>query len=220
MKWRRFVSGMKLSKLFKGLLTLALIKLCLLAVIGWNTLAQPQGAPRPQVVAKAVQAVSPSPALAQATGGGATPSGQANAPATPGSAAPAPDAPTADASVGNAALQKRQEELDRRERELNTLEAKIKSDLAELEKRQAQMERMLEEAKMVRDKKDRHLVDVFSNMKSKQAAQVLATMDERQAVKILSGMRGRQAGEILTFVDPTKAARLAEALTQLQVPFE
>lgn len=215
MKWRRFVSGIRLSKLFKGLLTLAMIKLCLLAVVGWNTLSTPQVKPRAKAVAQVAQVAElASPAVAQAQG-------------APGNAAPAPEPTAADVAaaakesgVGNAALQQRQEELDRRERELKALEAKIRKDLAELEKRQSQIERMLEEAKTVRDKKDRHLVDVFSNMKSKQAAQVLQTMDERQAVKILSGMRGRQAGEILTYVDPVKAARLAEALTQLQVPFE
>ena len=61
---------------------------------------------------------------------------------------------------------------------------------------------------------------MLSNMKAKQAASVLETIDEATAVKILAGMRGRQSGEILTYVNPTKAARLAEALARMQLPFE
>jgi flagellar motility protein MotE (MotC chaperone) len=52
------------------------------------------------------------------------------------------------------------------------------------------------------------------------AAQLLSTLDEKIAVKILAGMRGRQAGEILSFVPAEKAAKLSEALTKLQVPFQ
>ena len=200
---------MRLSKLFKGLMTLAILKLALLAFIGWNALATDPAALRhaPTVVRLATV----EPAHAQET------APDAKDPSRP-KVVPKPSSGNGD--LTSAALAKRQEELDRRERELNALEDKITRDMAELDKRRAQMERMLEEATAVRGKKDRHLVDVFSNMKAKQAAQVLQTMDERQAVKILSGMRGRQAGEILTFVNAQKAARLAEALTKLQVPFE
>ena len=230
MKWQRFVSGMRLSKLFKGLITLALIKLALLAVVGWNTLAQDQQAAlrRTPVVA---ELASPSAAVAQDTQAQGTQnqgeSGMDNAPSGPQADAKDPlrpkvvSKPSRNADdITSAALAKRAEELDRRERELDTLENKITKDMAELDKRRAQLQRLIEEANTVRDQKDRHLVDVFANMKARQAAQVLATMDERQAVKILSGMRGRQAGEILTYVDPQKAARLAEALTKLHVPFE
>lgn len=213
MKWQRFVSSMGLSKLFKGLMALVLIKFCLLALVGWQTLStHPDLAKAPAVVKMAAVAAAPNSAQAQAETA-------TQAPAQPQDGAAAAGAPTAD-NITASALQKRQDELDRRDKELKILETKIQSDMAELDKRRAQMEQMLEDAKAVRDKKDRHLVDVFSNMKAKQAAQVLETMEERQAVKILSGMSGRQAGEILTFVNSDKAAKLAEALTRLQVPFE
>lgn len=229
MKWQRFVSGMRLSKLFKGLIALALIKLTLLAVVGWNTLAldRQSALRRTPVVA---ELASPAAAVAQGTQNNAQPApptGMANAPSGPQADAKDPlrpkvvSKPSRDAGdITSAALARRAEELDRRERELDTLEAKITKDMAELDKRRAQLQRLIEEANTVRDQKDRHLVDVFANMKARQAAQVLQTMDERQAVKILSGMRGRQAGEILTYVDAQKAARLAEALTKLHVPFE
>ena len=90
----------------------------------------------------------------------------------------------------------------------------------ELKQLEAKLEHMLENADEIKDKKLRHLVDVYSNMKAKQAAQVLESLDESIAVRILAGMRGRQAGEILTFVNPEKAALLSEALTKMQLPFQ
>lgn len=61
-----------------------------------------------------------------------------------------------------------------------------------------------------------HLIDVYSNMKPKQAALVLQTLEEPIAVRILAGMSGRKAGEILSSVRPDRAAALSAALTRLQ----
>jgi len=79
---------------------------------------------------------------------------------------------------------------------------------------------MLDQAQQTKDEKLRHLIDVYTNMKPKQAAAVLETLDERIAVKILAGMKGRQAGEILTGVSAKKAATLSEQLTKMQLPPE
>ncbi|WP_028587719.1 MotE family protein [Desulfocurvus vexinensis] len=200
---------MKPCRLLKLLMVLALVKLALLAVVGLQFMAPAQGGGRAVVAMAPAQAQEAAPAPAPEAA-------PAPAEAAQPEAAPAPDAPVPDRQ----GLVRRQEELDRRERELRALEQKIARDMAALEERRAQLQRMLDDAEMVKDKKDRHLVDVFSNMKAKQAASVMETMDEAQAVKILSGMRGRQAGEILTFVNAEKAARLAEQLTRLQIPFE
>lgn len=114
----------------------------------------------------------------------------------------------------------RMEELRRRELGLKELEASIDAKLKRLAELEAKLQKMLEEADVLKDEKLRHLVDVYSNMKAKQAAEVLETLDQEIAVKILAGMRGRQAGEILTNVQPEKAAKLSEALTKLQTPFK
>jgi len=112
-----------------------------------------------------------------------------------------------------------QEELSRREQQLKSLEKEIDGKLAKLTEMESRLKRMLAEAKEVKDKKLRHLIDVYSNMKAQQAATVLETLDEDIAVKILAGMRGRQAGEILNFVKSDKAARLSEMLTRLQTQY-
>ncbi len=217
MKWRRFVTGMRLSKLLRGLMLLALIKLCLLAAVSWQILDVPTKGAHRSVIATVT-----TPAVARAQESMPADTQTAEEKAKQGSDAGAERALAEDnePELGRAVMLRRKEELDRQERDLKALEQKLTIDMAELERKRALISRMLEEAKSIKDKKDRHLIDVFSNMKAKQPAQVLETMDERQAVKILSGMRGRQAGEILTFVTAKKAARLAERLTRLQIPFE
>ena len=103
---------------------------------------------------------------------------------------------------------------------MNNLQKDIENRLNDLKDMEVRLQVMLKEANVQKDQKMRHLVDVYTNMKPKQAGQVLETLDERTAVRILAGMRGRQAGEILTFVSPEKAAKLSEMLTRMQMPFE
>ena len=116
-------------------------------------------------------------------------------------------------------LKAKQEELERREQALEQLEKELDAKLEELGKMQADIKAMLEEAEVLQDKKIKHLVEVYSNMKAQQAANTLTNLNQDIAVKILAGMRGRQAGEILTYVEPAKAAKLSEALTRMQTPF-
>lgn len=117
-------------------------------------------------------------------------------------------------------LDRRQADLDRREAELSRLEQSLNEKLLNMQAMEARIQTMLKEAQTLKDDKMRHLVDVYTNMKAQQAAQVLETLDERTAVQILAGMRGRQAGEILTYVKAEKAARLSEMLTRMQIPFQ
>ena len=123
-------------------------------------------------------------------------------------------------NLSREAMQRRQEELARKEQTLKILEKDLDERLERLQTLEVRLQAMLKEAEEMKSAKFRHLVDVLSNMKAKQAAEVLETLDERIAVRVLSGMRGRQAGEILTFVKPAKAARLSEALARVQLPFE
>ena len=116
-------------------------------------------------------------------------------------------------------LERKQVDLDRREQELNALEGRVNQKIEEMQALEGRIQMMLKDAQQVQDEKLRHLVDVYTNMKAKQAGQVLETLDERTAVRILAGMRGRQAGEILNNITPEKAARLSEMLTRMQLPF-
>lgn len=117
-------------------------------------------------------------------------------------------------------LGKRKEELDRREQAITDMEAKLDQRVKELATLEASLKTMLDQAQQTKDEKLKHLIDVYTNMKPKQAAEVLESLDERIAVKILAGMKGRQAGEILTGVSAKKAAALSEQLTRLQLPMD
>ena len=141
-------------------------------------------------------------------------------PAEPGAAEPVSAPARNEDPLLREALQRKQADLDRREQELNNLQKDIENRLNDLKDMEVRLQVMLKEANVQKDQKMRHLVDVYTNMKPKQAGQVLETLDERTAVRILAGMRGRQAGEILTFVSPEKAAKLSEMLTRMQMPFE
>ena len=133
---------------------------------------------------------------------------------------PPQETPPAQSNLSREAMQRRQSDLARKEQDLLTLEQDLDERLMRLQELEIRIKAMLKEAEEVKSAKYRHLVDVLSNMKAKQAASVLETLDEKIAVKVLAGMRGRQAGEILTFVNPGKAARLSESLARVQMPFE
>ncbi|MDR3044803.1 MAG: hypothetical protein LBU75_11180 [Desulfovibrio sp.] len=183
----------------------------------WAAEAQPAPAPTQPGAAPAAPA-APSSALPAAAGlPGSSSMGS-------GTAAPSPAQPGAQSGQATQAamdaLNRKQDDLSRREQELKSLEQQVDAKLAQMQDLEARIKTMLKDAQGMKDEKLRHLVDVYTNMKAKQAAAVLETLDEKIAVRILAGMRGRQAGEILTFVQAEKAAKLSEALTRMQLPLE
>lgn len=116
-------------------------------------------------------------------------------------------------------LRRKEEELSRKEQALKELERELDFRLKKMNQMEANLKLMLDKADTVKDEKLRHLVDVYANMKAKQAAAALEQLQEDIAVRILSGMRGRQAGEVMSNMSAEKAATLSEALTRLQIPF-
>ncbi len=221
-------SRLRPSRLCRYLACAVLLKLCLLgSMIAEPFLSAQDTAPvpgRPKTVPAPqgqtardvhIGKVLLSPATAQAA-----PAAQTAPAAAPGTATAGQAAPQNGADMTREALQRRQEDIARKEQDLRTLEKDLDARLERLQTLEARLQMMLKEAEEVKSAKFRHLVDVLSNMKAKQAAEVLETLDEKIAVKVLSGMRGRQAGEILTFVKAPKAARLSESLARMQLPFE
>ncbi|GAB6037572.1 hypothetical protein JCM15519_21310 [Fundidesulfovibrio butyratiphilus] len=108
-------------------------------------------------------------------------------------------------------------DLDRREQALKSLEDQMNARMAQLKQLEATLTSMLDEAKSIKDARLAHLIDVYSNMKPRQAGAALEALDVPTAVKILAGMKGRQAGDILSTVSAKKAAALSNALTRLQM---
>jgi flagellar motility protein MotE (MotC chaperone) len=217
-KRQRFGTSLRLFRLCKLLALAVVFKLVILATLaldltGWQIpfLSAPSGSVAQVANAPAASGLPVSAAVAASQAMAASPAFAANATAP---AQPAQDSLTWES------LQQKQDELNRREQELNRLQNELDQKIQNLQSLETRLQTMLKDAEDAKDKKMRHLVDVYSNMKAKQAAEVLSSLDEGIAVRILAGMRGRQAGEILTFVKPDKAARLSEALTRMQLPFE
>lgn len=110
----------------------------------------------------------------------------------------------------------REQALAKKEAELQALEAQVDEKLTKLRELEIRMQNLIDSAASIQDEKMAHLIDVYSNMKPKQAAVVLQTLEEPIAVRILAGMSGRKAGEILSSVRADRAAALSAALTRLQ----
>jgi len=113
-------------------------------------------------------------------------------------------------------LQKRSDALDHREQSLNSMEADLNSRVAKLKDLEAILQKMLDEAKAVKDSRIQKLIDVYTSMKPQQAAIVMETIDVPLAVKVLAGMKSQQAGQILNKMSKNKAATISEELIKLQ----
>lgn len=117
-------------------------------------------------------------------------------------------------------LKQRKEELDLREKELTELEEELQRQKAELDKRITQLEEMrgqiaqvLKDRVEVDQEKVTKLVDLYSNMKPKQAADVIGTINEDLAVEVLAKMKKKNAAEIMNLLSPDKARALSEKYT-------
>jgi flagellar motility protein MotE (MotC chaperone) len=114
-------------------------------------------------------------------------------------------------------LRERKESLDHRERELNELEEELHKQKAEIESRIKQLEELrtqiaavLKERVEVDQEKVMKLVETYSNMKPKQAAEILGGIDEDLAVEVLGKMKKKNAAEILNLLEPGKARSISE----------
>lgn len=201
MNQRPFATGVRLTRLVQCVAVLAVIKLSALGWL-WTT-------PAPAIQAGTGSSVMVRQALETSVAHAADP--EANQTASGPENATANDVPANATDNRNRAA-----ELDKREADLRTLEHEVDAKLKELKAMETKIQKLLDSATAIQDEKMLHLVDVYSNMKPKQAGQILETLDETIAVNILAGMSGRKAGEILSTVTPAKAATLSEALTRFQ----
>lgn len=221
MKWQRSGTNLRISRVLASLVFLALLKLAVFGLLSVDSLTLkvvenvlPDGIPGIAVAAEE-NAQAPTPMADQADS-------EANRTDREETALDKAIQTRTEDDLPQEwkALKKKEEELAIKERTLQEMEASIKAEAEKVQKLHAEIKSMLDEAKLIKDKRVKQLVDMISNTKAKKAAEILQSMDDDLAVKVLSGMRGRQAGEILSFVESKKAAKLSEALTKLQIPFE
>ncbi len=117
-------------------------------------------------------------------------------------------------------LKARKDELDMREKELSELEEELQKQKVELDKRIVQLEEMRNQiAQILKDRvevdqeKVTKLVDLYSNMKPKQAADVIGSINEDLAVEVLAKMKKKNAAEIMNLLPAEKARTLSEKYT-------
>lgn len=116
-----------------------------------------------------------------------------------------------------AKLNDRKKELDLREKELNELEeelhkqrVEVEGRIQKLEEMRAQIANVLKERVAVDEEKVNKLVEFYSNMKPKQAADILMTINEELAVEVLGRMKKKNAAEVMNLLPSTKAQALSE----------
>lgn len=114
-------------------------------------------------------------------------------------------------------LRVRSHELDQREKELTELEEELHKQKLEIEARIRQLENLraqisgvLKERMEVDQEKVNRLVETYSNMKPKQAAEIIAGLDEDLAVEVMGKMKKKNAAEIMNLLESGKARALSE----------
>lgn len=117
-------------------------------------------------------------------------------------------------------LTDRKKELDAREQDLNQLEEELQRQRVEVEQQIKQLEGMrrelasvLNERVQIDEEKVNKLVEVYSSMKPKQAAEVLSAVNEDLAIEVLVKMKKKDAAAVLDLIDSKKAQALSEKYT-------
>ncbi len=114
-------------------------------------------------------------------------------------------------------LKQRKNELDQREERLKKLEEELQKKQLELDEKLTQLDKMRTEiATTLKDRVDddsekvKKLVQVYSNMKPQNAAQVISSLDQDLAIAVLGQMKKQEAAAILNYVEPKKAREISE----------
>lgn len=117
-------------------------------------------------------------------------------------------------------LDERKQALDEKEKQLKELEEKLQLEKVALEKKVEELEAKRRdiasklESRVKEDEESlKKLVEMYSNMKPQNAAQVMVSLDEELAINVLKRMKKQNAGNILNFMPPQKAKLLSEKYT-------
>ncbi len=118
-------------------------------------------------------------------------------------------------------LAARRQELDRRERELETRDAllqaaekRIDEKVTELRALKAQIERLVVQYDEGEQAKFQSLVKIYESMKPKDAARIFGELEMDILLDVVERMREQKAAPILAKMDPTKAKAVTTELAQ------
>jgi len=117
-------------------------------------------------------------------------------------------------------LESRERKLKQEEERLNQLKTDIENILEGLTQREAGIDRSIKELITLRETLEeqelKKLAQVFESTPPEQAGPMFDKFDVKLAAKILFRMKGRYAGKIWGFVDPDQAVRISEELSTMK----
>ena len=117
-------------------------------------------------------------------------------------------------------LESRERKLKQEEERLNQLKTDIENILEGLTQREAGIDKSIKELITLRETLEeqelKKLAQVFESTPPEQAGPIFDKFDVRLAAKILFRMKGRYAGKIWGFVDPDQAVRISEELSTMK----
>ena len=141
-------------------------------------------------------------------------SARAASPAAPVTATPQMIEQAASLKAREDAVIAREKENERRQQELDKLEAEVSEKLVKLEALQDEVQKKLDyiAGLNVRDKEFRNLIKVYSAMSATKVAPLLDEMDDDNVAKILRAMKADQVAKIIPKIDKDKAVRVSRLL--------
>lgn len=107
-------------------------------------------------------------------------------------------------------LDLREKELEELEQELNKQKAEVEARIQYLETVRRDIAGVLKDRVELDQEKVKKLVEFYSSMKPAQAAQIISSLNEDLAIGVLSNMKKKNAAEIMNLLEPAKAQSLSE----------
>jgi len=117
------------------------------------------------------------------------------------------------------------QKLENERQHLETVKKEIDQKIARLseiqetvQKKIKKQETLIAEYKAMQestmDSQFKHLLKIYTSMRSKKSAMLIEKLDMDIAIRLLSEMKGEKVGQILSYVSPEKAAALSEQLAK------
>jgi flagellar motility protein MotE (MotC chaperone) len=113
-----------------------------------------------------------------------------------------------------AALDRREQELDRRAALLATAEANVGTQLERLEQLRAEIAATMATHDAKEDEKLASLVKIYETMKPKAAAEIFDRLEMPILIRVVERMRAPKSADVLARMDPTKAKQVTAELAR------
>jgi flagellar motility protein MotE (MotC chaperone) len=115
-------------------------------------------------------------------------------------------------------LENERQHLETVKKEIDQKIARLTEIQATVQKKIKRQESLISEYKSMQestmDNQFKHLLKIYTSMRSKKSAMLIDKLDMDIAIRLLSKMKGEKVGQILSYVPPEKAAALSEQLAK------